>query len=132
MARTIKQQGREFRQRKLEDGKVWVSVQDGGVTRDQYLGVLFGLATLYEHAAEDYEDIGSAVKRLLALQFDFMMRNNWLLSGDETKTGIPNFWSPGSDQKYAYLAVNNFVTGGKYQAQLNEIRQGAPAVWLEA
>ncbi len=130
LARTIEFQGIKFRQRTLEDGKVWISVQDEGVSRDQYLGILFGLATVYEHVAEDYRDIGSVVKRLLALQFDFMVKNNWFLSGDETKTGIPNFWMPGSDQKYAYLAVNNFVTGGKYQARLNEIKQGVPAVWL--
>ncbi|WP_133513288.1 hypothetical protein [Candidatus Thiosymbion oneisti] len=132
LARKIKLHGIKFRQRKLEDGKVWISIQDKGITRDQYLGILFGLATLYEHVAEDYKDIGSAVKRLLALQFNFMMRNNWFLVGDETRTGVPNFWTPGSDQKYAYLAVNNFVTGGKYQAQLNEIKRGVPAVWLTA
>lgn len=132
LAQTIRLHGIKFRQRRLEDGKVWLSVQDKGVTRDQYLGILFGLATVYEHVAEDYRDIRSTVKRLLSLQFDFMVRNNWFLVGDETKTGVPNFWNPGSDQKYAYLAVNNFVTGGKYQAQLNEIKRGVPAVWLTA
>ena len=132
LARTIKLQGMKFRQRKLKDGEVWMSVQDKGVTRDQHLGILFGLATVYEHVAEDCEDIWSTAKELLTLQFNFMMRNNWFLSGDETKTSIPNFWNPGSDQKYAYLAVNNFVTGGKYQAKLNEIRQGVPTVLLTA
>jgi len=132
LAQAIKLHGIKFRQRRLEDGKTWLSVQDKGVTRDQYLGILLGLATVYEHVAEDHADIRSAVKRLLATQFDFMVRNNWFLVGDETKTGVPNFWNPGSDQKYAYLAVNNFVSGGKYQAQLDEIRQGVPAVWLTA
>jgi len=50
--------------------------QDKGVSGDQYLGILFGLATVYEHVAEDCGDIGSVVKQLLALQFDFMLRNN--------------------------------------------------------
>jgi len=132
LAQAIRLRGITFRQRRLGDGKLWLSVQDKGVTRDQYLGILFGLATVYEHVAKDYEDIRSTVKRLLALQFDFMVRNHWFLVGDETKTGVPNFWNPGSDQKYAYLAVNNFVTGGKYQAELNEIRRGVPTVWLTA
>lgn len=132
LAKKIERRGSIFKEKILDDGEVWVSMQDGGISRDQYLGVLFGLATIYEHVAHDFDDVEKEVKRLLAYQFDFVIENNWFLPGDDNPSGMITFWNPVSDQKYAYLAVNNHVTGGKYKAQLAALRNAVPITWLTA
>ncbi len=127
-----------YREKKLSDGKVWLSFQGkNGISRDQHVGFFYGLAIAYKLVGSDYADVKTRTKRLFTRVLNKLIRNNWVLpvNGFEShkdEVGLPTFWAPITFQKIAYLTVADEMTAGGYQTHLAKIRQTSEALWLPA
>ena len=133
---TNSQGDRRFRT-KIFAGEPWVSFQGpGGVSRDQNLGVAFGLSMAWRALKDHYPHLAYQCAQLLEHQVDYLVANDWVIIGDEIidpgsgDVVPPTPWAPASIQRFAFLAAANAATDDKYAQELAHIRDSASLMWI--
>ena len=91
----------------------------GHTSRDQYLGVFFGLSVAYEHLPQDRPLIRDIVTRLL----DGLLEDNWavLMPGGDLSTV---FWLR-PDQQLSMLQVGRQVNPDRFRQEYENLRRRA-------
>ncbi len=90
------------------DGRPWVWI--GNTSRDQYLGVFFGLSAVFELIVDD--DVRSTVRDLVTRMLDRLLDAGWavVMPGGEVSTV---FWQR-VDQRLALLQVGRQVNDERF------------------
>jgi hypothetical protein len=94
----------------------------GNTSRDQYLGVLFGLSVAYEHLPEDR----AAISNILTPLIDRLLEKNWSVvmpNGDVSTV----FWLR-PDQQLSVLQVARQVNHARFGAAYEDLRKSAFAI----
>jgi uncharacterized protein (TIGR03437 family) len=96
----------------------------GNTSRDQYLGVMFGLSVAYEHLVDDRDAIRVIVTPLM----DKLLEKNWSVvmpNGDISTV----FWLR-PDQQLAMLQVARQVNPERFNAAYEDLRRSAIGIGL--
>jgi len=99
----------------------WISHQGtNGISRDQYTGIMLGLRTAYDLV--DNQGIKDRIKYLTTIALDYLIREKWIITEDRNLTngGTPTPWVTVPYQKITMLTIGNYITGGRYQTQLDD------------
>lgn len=119
------------------NGEKWIGRQDDGISRDMYVGVLFGLTSVYRMV--DDKDLRLRAKRLIEMTADYLIDNTWVITEDRNTTdstlemkGTPTFWANAGYQKATILAVAAHVIPEKYGNQYEEAKKLLNSSWLNA
>jgi len=123
---------------KVIDGVDWIGEQNGGITRDQYTGILFGLNTAYDLVDDPLNqyNIKGRARDLIVNAVNYLVSNNWVIT-EGRAPGQPLTWATTPHQVIAYLTIANHVTqndadGAKFQAELNHAYQLLKMTWLSS
>jgi hypothetical protein len=107
-------------------GQQWMNLhQTNGISRDQYSGVIFGLALV--HDLVDDPDIRNKAKRFIRIMLDYLISVKWNISEDrkvtieEKDTVFPTFWLGSNYQRLNYLAIGEHIFPGRYTKELNRL-----------
>ena len=108
------------------DGRavVWI----GNTSRDQYLGVFFGLSVAFEHVSE----VRGEIRTIITEALEFLLQNNWAVRMPSGETSTV-FWQR-VDQRLALLQVGRQVNDDRFSRPyrderfLGSLSIGAPIV----
>lgn len=113
----------------------WLAFQgENGISRDQYSGVLFGLATAYD-LVED-ASVKSQCKNLITEAVEYLENHFWIFEPDffalttAYSEKSPQIWQGASHFKLMYLALGAHVNPEKFAAKLEQISKLADSAWL--
>jgi len=125
-----------FRKKIMNDGKEWGSYQGhNGVSRDQYIGTLYGLSVVHDLVGKDHQDIKKECALRVKQMLDYLISKNWFVSEDRpdiAKVGgksMPTFWL-GVGQKITWLLVGNHMFPGRYDKELKEVGKLTKTGWI--
>ncbi len=125
-------------------GDSWVGWQsDSGVSRDQYTGIIFGLAITHELVQDPQVQAECALRVQQAL--DYLIANDWIItedrpdwklpagSGPQTAGAGPTIWAVQSVyQQLNYLTIGQRMHPGRYDTEHARLEGLAPMTWLGA
>jgi len=127
----------EYIMKNTMNGKKWIGRQDDGISRDMYVGVLFGLTSVYRLA--DDQDLRLRAKRLIEMTADYLIDNSWVITEDRNitdssleKDGSPTFWANSGYQKATLLAVAAHVLPEKYEKDYKAAEKLLDTTWINA
>ncbi len=132
-----------YREREI-DGEAWISYQGkGGVSRDQNIGVLYGLAMTWKVMKEKKPSISKKCAELIKHQIDYLIKNKWIIQDDgvegHTSNEFPTFWMPVSIHKVAFSAVMDQIASDleltdddrkNYRDLKEEVKLLSNSMWL--
>ena len=133
IARKIIAEGEAYKQKEV-DGQKWISYQGSrGVSRDQYAGIFFGLAAVYDLVKDPA--IKSAAARGMEKMLDYLIVNNWIISEDRVTIdrggeAFPTIWTGINYQKITFLVIGNHINSKKYGAALKASSDLAETAWF--
>lgn len=96
----------------------------GNTSRDQYLGVMFGLSVAYEHLAEDRDAIRAIVTPLV----DRLLEKNWSVVMPDGNTSTVFWLRP--DQQLAMLQIARQVNPQRFGPAYEDLRRSAVGIGL--
>ncbi|HEV8307698.1 MAG TPA: hypothetical protein VGW35_08515, partial [Methylomirabilota bacterium] len=114
-------------------GKVWYGFGcgsyggDHAISRDQYTGVMMGLA--YAYALVPDADVRRTAKKLIEQTLDHLLENHWtVVLPPENRAAT--FFIGNFDQQLAFLLIGRLVNPGKYGPRYDRDVAAAGAAWL--
>ncbi|MEZ6186028.1 MAG: hypothetical protein R3F62_13585 [Planctomycetota bacterium] len=123
---------REFRRAQL-NGQTWISYQGSiGISRDQYQGVFFGLALVYEHVPP----LRSEAQRRLTSMLDYLIQNRWVVTEDrpafngQNGSRGPLVWVGVGAQKLAWLLSGFRMDPQRYSGEVAAAGPLAETCWV--
>ena len=120
-------------------GEEWVGIQGThGISRDQYLGVAFGL--MIAHDLVDDRAVKADCASYFQIMVDYLIANDWYIDEDRPAfdpaqggaSGFPTFYMGNPYQKLHYLLFAARLTPGKYAHQVQRWAPLADLGWLNA
>src|SRR5262249_18354761 len=97
----------------------------GSTSRDQYVGVFFGLSVAYDLIKEP--DVRTAIDDVVTRLLDFLLHHNWAVVMPDGTTST-SFWGH-PEQQLSLLQVGRRVNPGRFDALYTRYRAlYAPAV----
>ncbi len=128
-------QGKVFRRGQI-NGQTWVGSQGGyGVSRDQNLGVFFGLILAHDLVPDPA--VRAEAARRIQMILDYLIAHDWLIDEDRpsfdgrTRGGFPTYWLA-SVQKLAFLHMGERVAPGRYGAEIAQTSPTVGGLWFGA
>jgi hypothetical protein len=122
---------------RLMRGETWVGIAGGGgVSRDQYMGVVMGLALTLD-LVQDARAQAEAT-RLVRMIVDYLVGHGWWIDEDRvrfdatTGRGFPTFYTGIVEQRLNILLLGERVAPGRYAAELAGVSPLAETAWLGA
>jgi hypothetical protein len=119
------------------DGVPWTTRQAGhGISRDQYMGVFWGLSMTYELV--DDPAVRAKCQRRLEMMLDYLIANDWVVTEDRPALGTtphsrgPMFWAGIGYQKMTQLLAGHRMNQTKYAAQVAANGPLSETAWLGA
>jgi len=130
--------GRAYRTTEIE-GQKWISFQgSGGISRDQNLGVLFGLITAYKLIGSKDLYVKETTRELILLLTDYLIKNKWLITEDQRMLGKPGepglgtYFGLANKIKITILMMAEHVSlnPSKYQEEIKKAAKSAELAWF--
>ncbi len=119
-----------YKNEKVIDGEEWVSYQGGdGVSRDQYIGVMFGLNSVAQMVNDP--ELKARANTLIEDAVDYLISIDWVITEDHP-LGLPTMWAGIGYQKITFLTIANSVVPGKYTSELEAAYKLLDMSWLGA
>jgi hypothetical protein len=118
------------------NGENWVGRQGGnGISRDQYSGVMFGLAITYELV--DDPQVRAECQRRIEMILDYIIGHDWIIDEDRpawtagaNSSRGPTFWLGINYQRLAFLHIGHRINPGKYSQDLAEAGPLSETAWF--
>lgn len=127
----------EYIMKNTLNGENWVGRQDDGISRDMYVGVMFGLTSVYRLV--DDQELRLRAKRLIEMTADYLIANSWVITDDRNITddslemkGTPTFWVNAGYQKATLLAVAAHALPEKYGDHYEAAKPLLNTAWINA
>lgn len=127
----------EYIMKNTLNGENWVGRQDDGISRDMYVGVMFGLTSVYRLV--DDQELRLRAKRLIEMTADYLIANSWVITDDRNITddslemkGTPTFWANAGYQKATLLAVAAHTLPEKYGDHYQAAKKLLNTAWINA
>jgi len=115
-----------FKHRAIINNVNWISQQgEGGISRDQYTGIMFGLRTAFDLV--DDQNVQDRVYNLTKMITDYFIRNSWVVTEDKI---LPLSFASVPSLKISFLTIANHITAGLYDNQLQAAYASAKMGWL--
>lgn len=120
---------------RLMRGETWVGIAGGGgISRDQYMGVIMGLALTLDLVQDVRAQAEST--RLVRMIVDYLVGHGWWIDEDRvrfdatTGQGFPTFYTGIIEQQLNTLHLGNRAAPGRYAAELARVSPLAETAWL--
>ncbi|MGE0707997.1 MAG: hypothetical protein AB7N76_14875 [Planctomycetota bacterium] len=118
------------------NGVRWIGRNGGGgISRDQYIGVLFGLSLTYDLVAD--QQVKADCARRITQIVDYFTAVHWFVDEDRPALDAPNgamptFYHQNATQKLAWLLAGERMAPGRYAAQLAWAGPEAETDWFSS
>lgn len=120
---------------RLMRGETWVGIAGGGgISRDQYMGVVMGLGLTLELVPDPRAQ--AEARRLTRMIVDYLVARGWWIDEDRvafdatTGRGFPTFYTGIIEQQLNTLLVGERAAPGRYAAELARLSPLAETAWL--
>ena len=120
------------------NGETWVAEEDNRISRDQYLGVFFGLGVA--HDLVDDAQVKRRCRDRLTQMLDYLIAHDWYVDEDRPaydgaidiggEPVGPTFWTGCTYQKMSMLLAGERAAPGRYAQELAAAGLEAPVAWL--
>ena len=119
------------------DNQQWLAMQgENGISRDQYSGVLFGLATAYDLVND--ETVKTKCKFLVKKIMGYLESHHYIFENDRlalttaNSNSGPSIWQGANHFKLIYLTIAAHMLPELYQDKLDDLSDLANSAWISA